>query len=206
MSGTSCTQKIVHGEALKEMALLKSGSFGAIITDPPYDLKPVQMNAYLSEFRRLTTGTIIIFASPENQWPTSDQYLFWTKPISTKNTSRRYSRFVEIIHVYTGPDAKWFPGRHWANYVNVFPDFVEAETIHPYQKPIALMERLVLNHTAPRDRILDPFCGSGTTLVAASRTGRKFLGIEENFEHVQGARKRVMNAKAQHRSAERRER
>jgi len=186
---------IIQGEALDVTASWDSEIFEAIITDPPYDLTPDQMKTYLAEFRRLTTGTIIIFAAPENQWPASDQYLFWTKPISTKNTSKRYSRFVEVIHVYTGPTAQWFPKRNWANYVNVFPDFVEAKTEHPYQKPLSLMERLILNHTSPNDSILDPFCGSGTTGVAAVRTGRNFTGIETEKEYVELAQQRLDHEK-----------
>ena len=49
---------------------------------------------------------------------------------------------------------------------------------HPTQKPLALLERIVLATSCPGDLILDPFCGSGTTGVAAVRHGRRFIGIE----------------------------
>jgi DNA modification methylase len=51
---------------------------------------------------------------------------------------------------------------------------------HPTQKPLALMLALVEDFTDPGDTILDPFCGSGTTGVAALRLGRRFIGIEKD--------------------------
>lgn len=51
-------------------------------------------------------------------------------------------------------------------------------TGYPTQKPLALLERLVGAHTRPGELVLDPCCGSGTTLVAAHRLGRRFVGID----------------------------
>jgi len=181
--------KIIHGEALDVMTKWSDNSFQAIITDPPYDLTKAEMEGYLVQFHRLAKGTILIFASPENQWPNSDQYLFWTKPISTKNVSRRYSRFVEIIHLYSKDKSVWDCKRHWSNYVNVFSDVIEEKLVHPHQKPIALLERLVRNHTSEGDWILDPFCGSGTTIKAATRHNRNCIGIEKDANYVTLANK-----------------
>lgn len=55
-----------------------------------------------------------------------------------------------------------------------------AVTEHPTAKPLALMLNLIRLFTDPDDVILDPFCGSGTTLVAALRLGRRAIGIEVN--------------------------
>jgi site-specific DNA-methyltransferase (adenine-specific) len=49
---------------------------------------------------------------------------------------------------------------------------------HPTQKPVALLERIILAGTKPSDLVLDPFMGSGTTGVACARLGRRFVGIE----------------------------
>jgi site-specific DNA-methyltransferase (adenine-specific) len=51
---------------------------------------------------------------------------------------------------------------------------------HPTQKPIELLERIVLASTQPGDLVLDPFSGSGTTGIAAARHGRRYIGIELN--------------------------
>jgi hypothetical protein len=49
---------------------------------------------------------------------------------------------------------------------------------YPTQKPEALMERIVLASSNHGDIVLDPFCGCGTTLVAAQRLGRQWIGID----------------------------
>lgn len=49
---------------------------------------------------------------------------------------------------------------------------------HPTQKPLSLLSRILLASTRPGEWVLDPFCGSSTTGVAASLLGRRFLGID----------------------------
>ncbi len=56
---------------------------------------------------------------------------------------------------------------------------------HPTQKPLALLERIVLACSNPGDVVLDPFCGSATTGVAALRHKRKFIGIDSNERFLQ---------------------
>lgn len=51
---------------------------------------------------------------------------------------------------------------------------------YPTQKPLALIERIVHVSSNPGDTVLDPFCGAGTTLVAAQRLGRGWIGIDES--------------------------
>ncbi len=51
---------------------------------------------------------------------------------------------------------------------------------YPTQKPLALLERIIQGSTAEGDFILDPFCGSGTTLKAAEKMGRRWVGIDQN--------------------------
>ena len=53
-------------------------------------------------------------------------------------------------------------------------------TGYPTQKPIELLERIIKISTDEGDIVLDPFCGSGTTLVAAKLLGRRYLGIDIN--------------------------
>lgn len=62
---------------------------------------------------------------------------------------------------------------------------------HETQKPLALMRDLVLDFTEPGDLVWDPFCGAGTTGVAAITHGRDFLGHEKNPEHAETARRRL---------------
>lgn len=67
---------------------------------------------------------------------------------------------------------------------------------YPTQKPIALIERLILSSTRPGETVLDPTCGSGTTCVAARGVNRRFIGIDRNPEAIGLARRR-MGAPAQ---------
>jgi DNA modification methylase len=62
---------------------------------------------------------------------------------------------------------------------------------HPAPFPIALPERLINLYTYENDLVVDPFLGSGTTLVAASRTGRRYVGYDLDPEYVAIARERV---------------
>lgn len=62
---------------------------------------------------------------------------------------------------------------------------------HPTQKPEYLLERVVLSSTMEGDVVLDPFCGSGTTGVVATRFGRKFIGIDTEEEYLEITKKRL---------------
>ena len=62
---------------------------------------------------------------------------------------------------------------------------------HPAQKPLALMRMLVAVSTSPGGLVLDPFCGSGTTCLAARQLGRHFIGFELDAEFARKARQRL---------------
>ena len=55
--------------------------------------------------------------------------------------------------------------------------------LHPAQKPVALMEFLINLTTLEGQVVLDPFCGCGSTLVAAQNLNREYIGIEVNAEY-----------------------
>ncbi len=65
---------------------------------------------------------------------------------------------------------------------------------HPTVKPIALMEYLIKLVTLKKGRVLDPFAGSGSTLIAAKRLGRKYIGIELDPENIRTIKKRLKRA------------
>jgi DNA modification methylase len=64
----------------------------------------------------------------------------------------------------------------------------------PTQKPLALAERIISAASNPGDLVLDAFCGSGTTLVAAARLGRRWIGIDSSAEACEIARERLRAA------------
>lgn len=65
------------------------------------------------------------------------------------------------------------------------------DAVHDTQKPVPLMAIYIRNSSAVGDVVLDPFMGSGTTLVAAVQEGRKAIGIEKDAAHFEAACARV---------------
>lgn len=78
---------------------------------------------------------------------------------------------------------------------NMFPrnviKFKIERGLHPTQKPVALFEYLIRTYTNEGDIVLDNCMGSGTTLVAAKRTGRRAIGIEINEKYCKIAKQRL---------------
>lgn len=66
---------------------------------------------------------------------------------------------------------------------------------HPCQLPIHLLERIILMSTDENDIVLDPFVGTGTTLIAAKRLGRKFIGIDIDEKYVNITKNKLDNEK-----------
>lgn len=64
---------------------------------------------------------------------------------------------------------------------------------HPTQKPVYLLERILLASTRENDVVLDPFCGSSTTGVACKHLKRKYIGIDNNKEYLQLSIERLEN-------------
>lgn len=69
--------------------------------------------------------------------------------------------------------------------------FAREVGFHPTQKPVALMEYIVKTYSAEGDTVLDNCMGSGTTGVACARTGRRFIGIEQDDKYFDIARARI---------------
>jgi len=70
-------------------------------------------------------------------------------------------------------------------------------TAHPTVKPIALFEWLIKLVTRQGQIVLDPFLGSGTTMIAAYKAGRKCVGIEKEPEYIEIAKRRVKHSSYQ---------
>jgi len=63
--------------------------------------------------------------------------------------------------------------------------------LHPTQKPVALMQALIELTTREGQLVLDPFCGSGSTLVAAKNLNRQYLGFDNSEEYIEIANRRL---------------
>lgn len=75
--------------------------------------------------------------------------------------------------------------------VLVFASDKQRSSLHPTQKPVALMEYFIRTYTNPGDVVLDNCMGSGTTGVACLNTGRSFIGIERDAEFFRIAQARI---------------
>ena len=64
---------------------------------------------------------------------------------------------------------------------------VQRESPYPTQKPVALYERIIKAACPPDGLVLDPFMGSGTTLIAADRNGRRWCGIDASQDAIDAA-------------------
>jgi DNA modification methylase len=60
----------------------------------------------------------------------------------------------------------------------------DAETIHGTQKPVECMRRPIVNNSAVGDAVYEPFCGSGTTIIAAETTARRCYAMEIDPRYV----------------------
>jgi site-specific DNA-methyltransferase (adenine-specific) len=128
-----------------------------------------------------------------NLRPVFEPILWFAKPYEIGGTiadnvlEHRLGAFHEAAYVkYTEtPD----------NVIKV-PAESSAGGLHPTQKPVRLMQALIELTTSPGQIVLDPFCGSGTTLVAAKMLDRRFIGIEisEEFHRVATRRLRDLEA------------
>ncbi len=73
------------------------------------------------------------------------------------------------------------------------------ETEHPTEKPLSLIKKLILVNSNENDLILDPFAGSGTTLVACKELNRRFIGIEKEEKYINMIKDRLKEMDTQKR-------
>lgn len=108
-----------------------------------------------------------------------------------------YRRSYETVLVATKPGAAcmWYDTSHRIE--NIIrpgmnaPKIIPSKDNHPTEKPVGLAEFFIRIHTQPGDLIIDPFAGSGTTLVAARNLGRRYIGCDISAEYVDMARRRL---------------
>ena len=92
------------------------------------------------------------------------------------------------------PHAYFEPGCDTWNESRVCGTFTEREGWHGCQMPIGVLNRIILASSNPGDIVLDPFNGSGTTVVSAALLGRQYVGVDQSAEYVKFAQKRLEHA------------
>lgn len=124
--------------------------------------------------------------------------IYWQKTNPTPAFKRLYVRAIEMAvwQVKGKGGWVWNAGGYRPNVfagpvVSGFRAANGEGREHPTQKPLWLMDEIVQLHTEKGQIILDPFCGSGTTLVSAKRLGRRAIGIEMNEKYAEAAARRL---------------
>jgi site-specific DNA-methyltransferase (adenine-specific) len=189
-----------------------------VITDPPYGIawtKPFLENgnsrahegiandtdtSVRDEALALCSGVrALVFGSFQAQFPADvRQVLIWQKPgdAGLFGTVAGYRRDIEPIFLC----GKW-PAEPVARSSVLkgkasFRGHAGAESNHPHVKPVDLLEKLILGAGAT-DVVLDPFMGSGSTVVACMNLGRRFIGCELDPAHFDTACRRIEDAQRQ---------
>jgi len=119
-----------------------------------------------------------------------NDYAFDLDPIRvpSKYPGKKYFKGPKAGQLSCNPLGK-NPGDVWV-FPNVKNNHVE-KTVHPCQFPVELVERLVLSMTSRGDRVLDPYVGVGSTVIAAIKHDRLGFGCDTEQEYIDIARQRV---------------
>jgi adenine-specific DNA-methyltransferase len=125
----------------------------------------------------------------------TDDYLFNLDPVRVpqKYPGKKYYKGPKAGQYSSNPLGK-NPGDVW-DIPNVKSNHVE-KTKHPCQFPVELVERLVLSMTNKGDWVFDPFLGTGTSIIAAIKHGRRGAGAETATAYVKLAEERIRKAAA----------
>ncbi len=125
----------------------------------------------------------------------SHETLLWAK--ADKNT-KHYFDYKSMKNGHWDKDTLKKPGKQMRS-VWAVGSPTKIEKIfgkHPTQKPLALLERIIVASCPHQGIVLDPFCGSGTTGVAALKHTRQFIGIDSELSYLNKLSKpRILNLK-----------
>ena len=90
---------------------------------------------------------------------------------------RRNYEFV-LVAEKSGGKCHWYGGHDVPNVIRDIGKIIPTADQHPTEKPVALPAFFIPLHSKSREIVLDPFLGSGTTLIAAEQLGRRCYGLE----------------------------
>ena len=211
------TNKVYNEDCLEALKRVPDKSVDCIITDPPYFLgmthngqkgsfkdlsicKPFYRDLFLEFNRVKKTGACVYFFTDWRgyafYYPLFDLYLgasnmiVWNKQSGPGN---HYAFIHELILFHCGKGVS-IGATNIIDNIRSFASgakLVEGEKVHPTQKPVALIRKLIEDSTKPGDLILDTFGGSGTTAVAAIESGRNFVLMEQDEIYYFTAQKRI---------------
>jgi DNA modification methylase len=202
---------ILHGDCIDRMRSLPGNSVDFILTDPPYLvryqdregrsirndsnadwLKP----AFAEAYRVLKQDRFMVaFYS----WTQVDKFLdAWRgagfRVVGHLVFRKQYAskaRFLKYQHEQAYLLAKGNPALPENPIADIIDMPYSGNKLHPTQKPVAALKPLIDAFTQEGDLVLDPFCGSGSTLLAAKILRRRYLGIELDAQYHAAATRRL---------------
>jgi len=198
---------IYHADCRDVLPTLEAGSVDLVLTDPPYGINfsaegydrhnakhgtaAVRVTAPMAnDDGSLDLGFLtayprrIVWGYPYLQDPEAKGWFVWIKHES--NSLQPMGNPLEMAYTTCWNGFKW-KARLWCGYLTSG----EQRLAHPTQKPLSIISWMVANFSDDNALILDPFMGSGTTLVAAKALGRRAIGIEIEERYCEIAAKRL---------------
>jgi DNA modification methylase len=109
-------------------------------------------------------------------------FIMWVKNGFSILARDYHSQYEPILYFYYGE--KKFRGDRGQTDVWFFKRRATGKYVHPTQKPVALVQRAIVNSSDEGDIVLDLFVGSGTTLIASENTGRRCFAMELDPQYV----------------------
>lgn len=202
---------LLHGDCLAILPQLATESVDFVLTDPPYLaryrsrdgrrvpgddndtwLKP----AFAEVYRTLKRHS---FCVSFYGWPQADRFLTaWRaagfRPVGHFVFPKRYAssaHYIRCQHECAYLLVKGAPRPPRRPLGDVIPWSYTGNRLHPTQKPVSALLPLIEAFSSPDGLVLDPFAGSGSTLVAARQLGRAWLGIELDATYHAAASQRL---------------
>jgi len=199
--------QIICGDCLEVMKDWPDNCVDLVLTDPPYGIN--YNNNRLNRYSNASYSDIVgdnetmdfgfLFARPElkiifgalnflEQLPYKGRWICWDKRTTILADGVFGSPFeMAWLSKRTGYD-KIYRVMH-GGVINA--DGPNKARFHPTQKPVLLFRKIIEDFSNPSEIILDPFCGSGTTCVAAKMLGRRYIGIDISEEYCKIAEERL---------------
>lgn len=195
---TTSRNTILHADCLHALPQLPAGSVNFILTDPPYlarytsrDGRTVPNDdndawlhpAFAEMYRVLERHS---FGVSFYGWPHADRFLTAFRAAGFRVVGhlmfpKRYTsatKYLRYQHECAYLLAKGYPKPPQDPIGDVLDWTYSGNKLHPTQKPLSVLLPLVETFSAPDGLVLDPFTGSGSSLLAAKMLGRSYLGIE----------------------------
>lgn len=210
-SNGSQRNTVLQGDCIQVMRKLESRSTDFVLTDPPYLVRYESRdgrriaNDSRSEWLRPAFAEIYRVLRADSfcvsfyGWSRADEFIAAWRATGFRlaahlTFTKRYAsreRFVRYQHESAYLLAKGNPAQPQQRIPDVIQWQYSGNALHPTQKPLCVLTPLIRAFSRPNDLVLDPFCGSGSTLEAAKLQGRNFLGIELDSSYYNIARRRV---------------